>query len=55
MSDSPVLEACVMCKRPIVPCEECDGTGAVAGEECEVCNGAKIGCPVHHDDYMKKL
>lgn len=54
MSDSLIDEKCAMCARSIVPCEECAGSGVVDGDECEVCNGAKIGCPVHHDDYKKR-
>lgn len=43
---------CKKCSREIVECEECAGTGSVDGETCEVCDGAKDGCPVHHADWQ---
>lgn len=54
MTDAPLDETCEICARPIVPCEECAGRGVADGEECEVCNGARMGCPVHHDEHKKK-
>lgn len=43
---------CKKCSREIVDCEECAGTGTVAGEVCEVCDGAMRGCPVHQADWL---
>ena len=45
---------CKKCGREIVDCEECQGMGLVDQSPCEVCEGAKRGCPIHHHDWTSK-
>ncbi|MGV0627124.1 oxygenase MpaB family protein [Mycolicibacter minnesotensis] len=48
----PPLDAvCVKCARTLETCDECDGSGTVAGDPCDVCHGTQRGCPVHHDEW----
>jgi hypothetical protein len=45
---TPPTGSCRQCARAITVCDECDASGIVADETCEVCDGEKYGCPVHH-------
>ena len=47
-------DQCVKCARHIGPCVECEGTGVVGDEVCEVCDGAERGCPIHHAEWRTK-
>lgn len=44
-------QTCAKCERAIVACQECDGTGNLDGETCDLCLGERSGCPVHHTDW----
>lgn len=48
---APQGAVCAKCERALEDCIECDGTGHVEGDLCDVCNGAQRGCPVHHADW----
>ncbi|MBL1076812.1 DUF2236 domain-containing protein [Nocardia sp. 2] len=55
IADAPEGAVCSKCQRGLRDCEECDGTGRAGGEPCDVCRGARRGCPVHHGDWRAPL
>ncbi|MGV0625530.1 hypothetical protein [Mycolicibacter minnesotensis] len=42
---------CKKCSRTITECGDCDGTGEIGGDVCDLCLGERIGCPVHQTDW----
>ncbi|QLY28672.1 DUF2236 domain-containing protein [Nocardia huaxiensis] len=50
---APAAATCAKCARALQDCQECDGTGSTGDEPCDVCHGARRGCPVHHADWAQ--
>lgn len=48
---APDVQQCAKCQRGITDCDECQGTGSIDDEACDVCMGERAGCPVHHSDW----
>ncbi|MGL6235904.1 MAG: oxygenase MpaB family protein [Segniliparus sp.] len=48
---APAGATCAKCERQLEDCVECQATGLVEGEPCDVCDGAQKGCPVHHAQW----
>ncbi|MGV0625537.1 oxygenase MpaB family protein [Mycolicibacter minnesotensis] len=49
---APEGATCAKCLRALENCDECQATGSVDGEICDVCNGSQRGCPVHHAEWQ---